>query len=184
MKQILTFAAAALFSLFLLNGCSDSTSSIEDDLFGSASFDISGDIEGSKEGFADFDGFSAYGVSSWEISIHDFQPHTFSLTFMMIDTGDEIQRPGPGTYDISYGVGNEGSFSAFYVNTEDGYEEAFEYETYGEGTGGQLVITESSSDVVKGTFSFNAAKYDYDTGEVIGTISVTNGRFEARARVN
>ncbi len=183
MKQTLIHITCTLGLLVLLNGCSDSTSSIEEDLFGSATFDISGDIEGSKQGFADFDGFSAYGVSSWEISIHDFQPQTFSLTFMLISTG-ELERPGTGTYSIGYSATSDEVFSAFYVDTEAGYSDAMEYETYGEGYGGQLVITESNSDVVKGTFSFSAAHYDYETDQVTGSISVTNGKFEARARVN
>ena len=146
---------------------------------GSASFDVSGDVEASHSGIADFRAFEMNGIYTWDINMLDNSPITFNLSF--VQTGFEpIEQPGPGTYEL--GFGSTGDYSASYAVYED--DNPFGGEDYLVGfgeTSGELVITTSTDELIEGTFSFSAARLD-DDGMVDGTVTVTNGEFSAVPR--
>ncbi|WP_141691557.1 DUF6252 family protein [Rhodohalobacter halophilus] len=153
-------------------GCSDSTSNDDLDELGTVTFEVSGALEGDKEGMADFYSMSAYSLYTWEISTHDFNPQSFSLQFQRTSQS-EIENPEPGTYSIG---GGPDDYLAIFTDTEAGFADAVEYSTFSEGTGGTLEITHSSDDLIRGTFSFTASS---EGGE---TVTITNGQFEAKPR--
>lgn len=141
---------------------------------GSVSFDISGDVEGSKEGQA---ALLESSLGSIFFSFNDFNPQTYSLTFHWgpTTTGGGTPIPGEGTYSISNSVdaSQNNGFWVVYTNTENGEE-------YGlEGVSGSLTISDYGSNFIEGTFNFTAGQFD---GE--GTITVSNGVFTAVNETN
>ncbi|MCC5914981.1 MAG: hypothetical protein JJU46_11440 [Balneolaceae bacterium] len=172
--RLLTIALVAAF----IGACSDNSSSILDDQFGEVTFNISGDITGEKSGMADFYSMSSFGISTWEISMSDFNPSTFSLVIMAF-SNEDIERPGTGTYPIGPNSESDLYFSAYYADESIDYEE---YSSDFEGFGGTLTITESNSDRIRGTFQMTLGMFDYDNGEVIGEVAISSGSFTALPR--
>lgn len=146
---------------------------------GSASFDVSGDVEASHSGIADFRAFEMNGIHTWDITMLDNSPITFNLSFLQ--TGFEpIEQPGPGTYEL--GIGSGEGYSTSYTTYEA--DNPFEGEDYLVGfgdTSGELIITTSTDELIEGTFSFTAARLG-DDGMIDGTVEVTNGEFSAVPR--
>lgn len=165
-----------IFAFALLSSCSDSTSSTDDDL-GEVNFEISGDLSGQKSGVADFYGMSSSGVHTWEISMTDIGPQTFSFQIMKF-SDEEITRPGTGTYSIGPDFIGDDDFTAYFTVIEGDTE----YSASEEGYGGTVTITTSDSDLVEGTFEVTLADYDIEAGEAVGELTITEGQFSARAR--
>jgi len=163
---------SALFMSFFWGGCSDSTSNDKLDELGSVTFQVSGAVEGDKEGMADFWAMSAYSINSWEIATNDYNPQSFSMQFQKTSQS-EIENPDPGTYSIG---GGPDDYLAIFIDTENGFEDSVEYNTFYEETGGTLEITHSSDDLIRGTFSFTASDEDGNT------VSISNGQIEAKPR--
>lgn len=180
MRRITYLIAITWIAGLLTLSCSESSVGNDDLGLGNATFSVSGDVEGSKSGMADFSDFNMNNLYSWDISIHDFDPQTFSLQFMIV-SDSEIERPSTGTYSI----GNEpdSDFTASFTDTEDGFDNSVEYSTLFGEYSGTLTITESNNDVVKGTFSFTAGEENFDPEVPNREVSVTNGEFEARPRM-
>lgn len=180
--------------LLLFIACSSDDDNIEgEDLdLGTAKITVSGDIEGEKEGQADFDYVN--GANTWHISMHDFSPQTFSFTISRM--GGDSLPPAPGEYEFGFTPNREDEdiFTAIYTHIEDeDYTNSTEYaniiwlaEPEFEETG-TLTITESSDRKVKGTFECEI--YDWDLSEetaepeINGTIQVS-GSFTARERIS
>ncbi|MFN2424567.1 MAG: DUF6252 family protein [Cryomorphaceae bacterium] len=137
---------------------------------------MSGDVEASHSGIADFSSFEISGIYNWDINMVDNNPITFSMSFTQIGF-EPIEQPGPGTYEL--GLGGDNTYIASYIAYED--DNPFDGEEYlvgYGGTSGELVITTSTDELVEGTFSFTAARLD-DDGVVQGTVTVSNGEFSA-----
>lgn len=165
-----------------ITACSDNSTGPSETELGQATMTTSGDVEGQKEGMADFNSLDLGALYSWEISIHDFGPQTFSLSFRLLSS-DPIERPGPGTYEIGSGPTDPAVFTANYSDVEDGISNATDYSTLFGDYGGSLTITESNDNQVKGTFEFNAADFDLENDQVLGEITVS-GEFIANQRIS
>ncbi|MCA1763609.1 MAG: DUF6252 family protein [Cryomorphaceae bacterium] len=149
---------------------------------GSASFDISGEIEGEHSGIADFRAFEMAGVYNWDITIINQDPITFNISFLQ-QGEDPIDRPGEGTYELGINPGNQSNdiYTGSYVNYGGNPSEQDNYTIGIDETSGTMEITSSSDELIEGTFSFTAARIG-DDGNVAGTIEVTNGEFSAVPR--
>ena len=176
MNKFIYFIAAFLVSSFLIS-CSDDDPAGPGSLdLGSVSFSVSGEIEQDLDGFGEFYLETEDSPPTWDLNFSNV-PQTYSLTFLAI--GDEgSDRPETGTYTIGPDV-NDGDFFASYGDLREGVQEQVEYTTQFENTGGELIITESSSDVIRGTFNFTATAADPETGEQTQEITITGGEFEA-----
>lgn len=147
----------------------------------SASFDISGEIEGEYSGIADFRAFEMAGLYNWDITIIDQDPITFNLSFLQ-QGAEPIDRPGEGTYQLDINPGNQSDdiYTKTYENYGDNPSEQDNY-TVGIGkTSGTMEITSSTDELIEGTFPFTTARID--DGMIAGTIEVTNGEFSAVPR--
>ncbi len=173
-----------LVSFFFLAACSDDDGSpdIPGEHNGSANFQVSGEIEGEYSGIADFRAFEMSGIHTWDITMIDQDPITFSVSFTQVGS-DLIDRPEPGTYELGITPGNQSddTYMASFENYVDG---PFQSDSYTVGIGdttGELIITSSSDELIEGTFSFTAVRLD-DEGNLGETIAVTDGEFSAVPR--
>ena len=155
--------------------CSDDSTGPSGNDLGEASFEISGAIEGQKEGFANFRAFEMSGVNTWDILIIDEPPRSFEISFSQVSLNESISRPSTGTYKL--GLGSDSDFTASYTDGSLASPDSY-LATFGE-YGGTLVITSSSDDKIEGTFEFNAVNLDEENGE---EIIITNGQFRAVPR--
>lgn len=194
-NKIVLFLIIAFIGLLVVWGCSDSSSGPDLGDAGQVSLTVSGDVEGQKTGMADFYGQDLGGIHYWELSFNDFSPQTYSLQLSLQDF-EEIERPGPGSYEIGFDVPNpfgergETVFLGIYTHIPNGsFSNAVEYDTGilcddDRPQRGTLVISSSTSSQVSGTFNFTATSYDFDNSGncvILGEIEVT-GEFSARAR--
>lgn len=178
--------ALVVMSLASTSCSSDDEGSSENLDFGNFELSVTGDFTQDTSGFADFDGLSAFGVNSWEISMNDTNPSTVSLQLSLVSSTGEVSQPSAGTYEIGFEANSSDVFTAIYVHIPDGnFFETVEYSTLATGDqvyGGTLIIETSNANVVSGSFNFTAAKVD-DNFNVIGEIDVS-GEFTARKRMN
>lgn len=171
--------------IFLFTSCSDdddSNNTPPDETGGhggSASFTVSGELEGEHTGIADFRAFEMNGVHTWDINILDQSPITYTISFVQTG-GEPIDAPAIGTYPLELSKADD-----VYIANYSHYEESpFQGEDYVvgiDGTSGELEITSSTDELIEGTFSFTAVRLD-DDGQVAGTITVTDGEFSAVPR--
>lgn len=182
--------------LFLIGvSCSDNSKGPDTDGFGEITLTVTGDVEAERTGIADFHGLDQGSIKSWEIHGNDVSPQTFSLSMSHIST-DPIERPGTGSYEITYPVAQipgedpgPMTFSPAYTHIENGdFTSAVEYSYVicadDFPGGGTLNITSSSDEEISGTFQFTAHNVDVDDmGNCIlnGTVHV-NGSFDALPR--
>lgn len=177
MNKILV-ATTMVFFLLLTLSCSDNSSGPDDNGLGEASFTIAGDLEGEKTGIANFRAFEMSGIYTWDILIQDTGQITYDISFSML-SDEAIERPEPGTYDIALsGFGGE-DFNGSYSDYNDSQFNPTNYTVGISSTSGTLNITNSSEDLVEGTFQFTAV--DADSG---GTITVSEGEFSAVPRIS
>jgi len=179
-KLFLLFTIAALA---LINySCSNDDDNSGGPDIGDATITVSGDIQGQKSGMADFHHLTDLpgGMETWEISIHDYSPQTFSLQFMLASATSEITQPGVGTHEIGFAPGSTSVFTAIYTHIPDGdFMNSTEYSTLWGGAG-SLNITTSNENTVSGNFQFSATEVD-DELNIVGTIEVS-GEFTANKR--
>ncbi|AWV88454.1 hypothetical protein [Bradymonas sediminis] len=151
-----------------------------DSSMGSVTLNLSGEVSASRAGFADFSEMDFGPTQTWELSMNDISPQTFSLTLMAIS--DTATRPSPGEYIIGAASNDPGQFQAVYTHIEDGdFVNAVEYTSQRSG-GGVLKIETSTDAKVSGTFEFTADRYAEPMDATpAGTIQVT-GSFEATPR--
>lgn len=183
MKSKKLFLLLTITALALINySCSDDDESSGGSDIGDATITVSGDVQEQKSGMADFHHLTDLpgGMETWEISIHDFSPQTFSLQFMLTSATSEITQPGVGTYEIGFTPNSTSVFTAIYTHIPDGdFMNSTEYSTLWGGTG-TLNITTSNDNTVSGNFQFSASKVD-DELNIVGTIEVS-GEFTANKR--
>jgi len=174
--------------LFAFLSCSDSSAGPDEGPSGggSASFTVSGAVNGQKSGIAEFYSFSAFGVHTWTIDIFDVGPSTFELSFVRVGNSP-ISRPAPGNYSIGSDFLDSSGFTAFYTHgtgsNSTEYAPIFSgFCSDNQGEGGTLTIENSSDNSVSGKFEFKASDYDFDESgncEVLGTVTV-KGEFDAK----
>lgn len=171
-------------SFFIISACSgdDDLPDIPGEHNGSVTFQVSGEIEGEYSGIADFRAFEMSGIHTWDITMIDQDPITFSVSFTQVGS-EPIDRPDPGTYELGITPGNqsEDTYMGSFENYVDG---PFQSDSYTVGIGdttGELIITSSSDELIEGTFSFTAVRID-DEGNLGETIAVTDGEFSAVPR--
>jgi len=134
----------------LLPGSSDPAT---DPGLGTASFTISGDIEGEREGIANFRAFEMSGVHTWDINILDQSPITYTIAFML--WSDEIiEWPSPGTYNLVMGNFDGTEFHGTYSDMSESstHPEGYVVNLPGSETQGTLNITSSSENLVNSVF--------------------------------
>lgn len=141
---------------------------------GSASFTVSGELEGEYTGVADFRAFEMSGIYTWDIGIKDYDPMTFNISFRQTG-GEPIDAPSVGTYPLELSQ-EEGVYLTSFEHYDDNSDE---YIVGPSETSGVLEITSSTDTRIEGTFSFTASKYE--DGET-RFIEVTNGEFSAVPR--
>jgi len=161
--------------ILIFTSCSDDSTGPSGDDLGEASFEISGAIEGQKEGFANFRAFEMSGVNTWDILLIDEPPRSFEISFSQVSLNESISRPSTGTYKL--GLDSDSDFSASYSEGSLARPDSY-LTTFGEYSG-TLVITSSSDDKIEGTFEFNAVNLDEENGE---EIIIRNGQFRAVPR--
>ena len=176
MRKI-TYITAALLVTLSLTFCSDDdpTGPSGSDSTGEASFNVSGDLELSFDGNAQFSKFDEANIETWALDFTD-AGQNYTITISTQDQ-EEVERPPEGTYTI--GFVTDDFIANFLDDSEDGFENFAEYSTMAEGFGGEIVITESSTDLVEGTFNFTAVELLDEGG---GEIEVTEGEFSATPR--
>lgn len=176
MNQIL-LSIAFLFALCFL-GCSSDDDNGDTPSDG-VTFEISGDVEGEKSGFASVVQVEESGITQIFISMNDgiTGVQTFSLGFYLSNTGQDVELPSEGEYSI--GTPAVGDFWVDYtdIGTGDGVE-------YGSiwGASGTLTITEATSNRLTGQFEFTAEGNVDSMGVPTGSIEVTNGQFSAQVQ--
>jgi|SRR5690554_3091646 len=150
---------------------------------GEISVTVSGDMEGNFSGMADFDHLATGNIETWEISGHDYDPQSFSISFMDMVIGGSAERPLPGTHSIG-GVLADYTAGFEYFPDPGNYFEYIEYSTiFGSNpTSGTLTVTSSNENTVKGSFEFTAYRVD-DNLNIVGTVQVS-GEFTANKRIN
>lgn len=179
-KNILFFLAAFLTAAVSLTACSkDEKEGPEGSLgLGVATLTVTGDVEGTFKGMADFEGQLASRTEAWEISMHDYSPQTFSLNLMRMNDG--IENPKPGTYTI--GISSSADFFAVFTHiVDEDYVNAIEYSTFESDNSGTLTIESVSENTIKGKFELTAYEYD-DKLDPIGDIEI-KGQFTANQRI-
>ncbi|MCC5915187.1 MAG: hypothetical protein JJU46_12475 [Balneolaceae bacterium] len=176
MKRFALFSILAALAL-TLTFCSDDPVGSEEDEFGSVTFNLSGDLDAEMDGIAQFSLFTESTIEQWELSFFDTGQQTYSLT--LFTQGENLERPSEGVYTIGNDLTAEDEFFGVFEDLEDGFDSMVEYSTSHEDAGGELVIEESSSDLVSGSFSFTAIKTDDETGEPVGEVIIENAEFSA-----
>jgi len=150
---------------------------------GEGNLTVSGAVEGKFSGMADFE-LGEYSSSRiFDISIHDFNPQTFSLSIQSLGITDEIEIPGPGTYTI--GTFPHADFHANFTRIiDEDFVNATEYSTFfaEEEGSGTLTITSSDGKTMKGSFEFVAHEID-DDEVLIGSVTI-KGEFTANKRIH
>ncbi|MCC5940222.1 MAG: hypothetical protein JJU37_01665 [Balneolaceae bacterium] len=181
MKKLIYLSAIFLLA-FTLTFCSDDhpVGPGSDDL-GEVEISVTGDVQTSFEGIADFDLMDEFSINQWELFFNDISPQTFSVQ-IFTNNADEMERPSEGTYEIGSDPNAEEVFTAIFNELEEDLTDGTEYTTFHDDSGGELVITESSEDVVRGSFTFTAKSVDSETNEIDGEVEVTSGEFVAVQR--
>ncbi len=174
LKNKLYLILALLFIISLIS-CSDNSTSSDDNDQGSATFSVSGDLQGSRSGTASFPPVDA--TLYWDLWIYSIGDGGFSLDIRLFP---DIETPGPpptGTYTIGdHSADATVDYSEF---TSGDIPQVFSTKDGG-GYGGSITITASNNDMVRGTFQFTAGRWNESTESFTGEISITNGNFTAR----
>jgi len=181
-KSYPLFAIVAVLLLALTNCDDEGTIGPDVEDPGFVSFSVAGDLEAEKEGIAEFALFAESNVEQWDLLFNDIGPQTYSLVLMT--HGEDLERPSEGVYTIGNDLSAQDEFFAVFEDLEEGFDSSVEYTTTHDDAGGELEITESTDDIVRGSFSFTAIKTDQETGEVIGEITITEGDFSATRLLN
>lgn len=143
--------------------------------FGNVTFDVSGDVQGPREGFARL---LKSSVGTVHFAFYDLNQENFTLDIIwgpsFPSVGSGIPFPQEGTYEItSPSQSSQDSFAAEYTATEYGDPANDDYVS----VSGTLVITEYNENFVEGSFSILTERLN--SGTVVGTVSVSNGEFKA-----
>ena len=172
--SIQSLISPLVFSLFVASisvvaiGCGDDDNG--GTTAGGGSFEIEGEIVGSKQGQASF----IQTDSTLNLSLHDNE--TFSLSFLRI--GDDTAIPPEGEYTI--GSTGAADFNVVYTAYVDG--DVTVSQDYGnwDDVSGILVIVDADETSATGVFVFEAWRYDTSLERIESSkIAVTSGEFSA-----
>lgn len=138
---------------------------------------VTGDVQGTFTGMADFDALETGQSQIWSLSMHDYRPQTFSLAFLRMNKG--LKNPEVGTYTVGTGAGAD--FSAIFTHiVDENFSAAREFSSFGDGTSGTLTIESATDQMIKGSFDFSATGYD-DQIQQLNTVHI-KGKFKANKR--
>lgn len=175
------FGAAMLFSilLFSCSGDDDGSSNLGNEDFGEVTITLSGDLQGTRTGIADFNHLDLGNLHEWELSFNDYSPNTFDMSLILL--GEDLPEvPSPGTYEIGFEPMSSNVFlGSFYNFINEDYDNAIEYSTMQ--SGGTLTIQTSNSERITGSFDFVAQSRD-DYGNVLESVQIS-GTFSANKRL-
>ena len=180
------FTTSILIAILpLLFGCSDDSSGPEDlDDLGEATLNVSGDINANHTGQADFWSEDTGVVNLWELTMYDFNPQTFSLSFLLTSS-DPIARPGPGNYEIVEANGFNAVYE--YIENQDFVNTRVFIKLFcDDDNAGELTITNSSDSEIRGNFNITISEWDFDDlGNCVnlGTVNI-KGDFRATERIS
>lgn len=184
--KIFKMASFLLFVTFFSGACSKDDKQEPNLELGKVTLSVTGDVEGTFSGVADFDVVSTTQTQVWTMNMYDNTPQNFSLSFFDVSI-EEVQRPEPGVYTIGSSVSADYSAVFEYFPGGD-YEQGEGYSTshildgfIGSDTHGKLTITSSNDNTVQGSFEFNAHRLD-DVMNVVGTVQIV-GEFTANKRI-
>ncbi|TVQ04102.1 MAG: hypothetical protein EA359_07530 [Balneolaceae bacterium] len=174
MKKHIQTTITLLLSISLIS-CSDNSTSSDDTAQGSATFSVSGDLQGSRSGTAEFPGVDS--TLDWDLWIYSLSNGGFSLDIRIFFDREAPGPPPTGTYSIGdHSADGTAEYSEF---TSGAIPQIFSTKDGG-GYGGTITINESNNDVVRGTFQFTAGRWNESTESFTGEINITNGNFTAR----
>lgn len=180
MKKISLIFTLIISTIFLSCSSDDDNNSHGNSELGSVTITLSGDLEGTRTGFADFHLQEVGSVHSWSLSFYDYNPQTFSSSLMIAGLGG-VSKPTPGTYEIGFAANDSNVFFGSFVNIENNdFGNAVEYSTFE--SVGTLTIETSTDERVTGHFEYTAHTDD-DMGNISGTINVS-GSFDAKKRIS
>ncbi len=185
--KIIKITSLLLLVTFFSGSCSKDDKQEPNFELGKVTLSITGDVEGTFSGIADFDVVSTSQTQVWTMNMYDYNPQIFSLSLVDISIED-VSRPEPGVYTIGSSVSAD--YSAVFDYFPGGnYEQGKSYSTshildgfIGSDTYGILTITSSNDNTVQGSFEFNAHRLD-DRMNVIGTVKVV-AEFTANKRIS
>nr|MBS0037155.1 hypothetical protein [Saprospiraceae bacterium] len=169
---------AMLFAVCFL-GCSSDDDNGGDTPTDGVTFEISGEVEGEKSGFANVVQVEESGITQIFISMNDgiTGVQTFSLILYLSNTGQDAEIPSVGEYSI--GTPAVGDFWVVYTDIGNG--DSVEYGSIW-GASGTLTITGSTPNRLTGQFEFTAEGNVDSMGVPTGSIEVTNGQFSAQVQ--
>lgn len=160
---------------------SEKKKTVSSENLGKMELTISGDIEGTRTGTADFYYGSTGPITLWDISSHDSRTgQTFSFYLRIQSMNEEIPQPKPGTYKIALAPNSTDIFNASFTDIID-RENHVQKEYSARGDAGTLTIEVSNEKQVKGHFEFTAHEADA-LGEASAQITV-KGKFDAVDRM-
>lgn len=181
-QRLFSLFLSALFFSVIFIGCSkDKDEGGGSDGLGTVTLTAKGDVNGTFKGMADFEGMQLSSrAESWDLSMHDYNPQTFSLNIARMYDGLEV--PEPGTYSI--GGPLDADYTVIFVDTRSQTADyAYkEYTIFGSEPHGTLTVTSSSEKTVKGKFSVTVYFYD-DDGVAKDQVEL-NGEFTANKRIH
>lgn len=159
---------------------------------GVSTLQVTGALETSHTGIAEFELTEGESVASWELFMHDMAPsQTFSMVISIVGQapieGQEptIRRPETGTYALGGETFNPEAFDVQYIY----YGEDYDGETDGREPmwstsvdgAGEFTVLESTEDLVKGSFEldvFHARADDKNRADEDSEITI-KGTFTA-----
>lgn len=192
-KQLITSFTAIIFLMAatFLTACSKSEKPDSSGSgLGTMTLEVTGEVNGSFKGMADFNHLKVSQTESWSIAGHDMKPQTFSLDITAIGnqfTSNTIGRPEPGNYSIGGMQTADYQATFTHIVDEDFYNSNGKNVTYtttylNEGQNGTLTITSSTEETVKGTFSFTAHPQDTSSPDASSKTVQIQGEFTAHKR--
>lgn len=181
MKKLIYVGTSILLAISLTFCSDDDPVSPGTDDLGEVEISVSGDVQTTFEGIADFNLMDDISVNQWELFFNDITPQTFSVQ-IFTNNADDMERPSEGTYEIGSDPNAEEEFTAIFNEYEEDFSDGTEFTTFHDNTGGELVITESSVDMIRGSFTFTAKSVDSETNQVDGEVELTSGEFIAVPR--
>lgn len=174
------FLSVLFFSAFFIGCSKDKDEGGGGGDLGTVTLTAKGDVNGTFKGMADFEGVALSSrADSWDLSMHDYDPQTFSLNIGRMYDGLEV--PERGTYSI--GSPLDADYTVIFTDTRSqtaGYSYK-EYTIFGSEPHGTLTITSSSEKTVKGKLAVTVYYYD-DDGMAVDEVEL-NGEFTANKRI-
>jgi len=175
----LLFFVFISFAFLAVVSCNeDTTSALEfEPPPATGSFLVTGTVNREVSGEASFQIETFNNSTTLEIIIFDDFIDEFQLDFFLTYQGDG-QIPGTGTYKIGGDPDDQNIFRAYLSFFGGGFGDGVVFSTDFLDDAGTLVITESTSERLSGTFQFEAQTFDL-SGDEPAFINIQDGEFSA-----